>query len=86
MKKEIAMNKATFEGKITSNKMDKTVTVAVEMFKRHPLYGRVVKNTKKFKARNEVLDLKIGDLVKIEESRPFSKTVTWKVIEKLENK
>jgi len=80
------MPKKTLEGKIISDKMQKAVTVAVEMFKRHPFYGRIVKNTKKFKARNENLDLKIGDVVKIEESRPFSKEISWKVIEKMEIK
>lgn len=80
------MPKRTFEGKVVSDKMQKTVTVAVEMFKRHPVYGRIVKNTRKFKARNENLELKIGDLVRIEESKPLSKTVTWTVVEKLEIK
>jgi len=80
------MPKRTFEGKVTSNKMQKTVTVAVEVFKRHPFYSRAVKNTRTFKARNEGLELHMGDLVRIEESKPFSKDVTWKVIEKLGNK
>ncbi len=80
------MPKKTFEGKIVSDKMQKTVTVAVEMFKRHPFYGRIIKNTKKFKARNENLELKIGDLVRIEETKPLSKDVTWRVLEKLEIK
>lgn len=80
------MPKRTFSGIVMSDKMQKTIVVSVEMFKRHPFYGRAVENTKKFKVRNENFDLKVGDLVKIEESRPFSKDVTWKVIEKLEIK
>lgn len=78
------MPKRQFEGKVISDKMQKTVTVAVEVFKRHPFYGRVMKNTRKFKARNEEMSLKIGDVVVIEETRPYSKEVTWKVIEKRE--
>ena len=86
MKKETTMSKRILEGKIISDKMQKTITIAVEVFKRHPLYGRAVKNTKKFKARNEDLKLQVGDIVKIEESKPFSKNVNWKVIEKVESK
>lgn len=80
------MPKRRFEGKVISDKMEKTVTVAVEVFKRHPVYNRAVKNTKKFMARNEDLELRIGDMVIIEESKPYSKRVTWKVVEKLEVK
>ena len=86
MKEKDQMPKRQFEGKIISDKMEKTVTVAVEVFKRHPIYGRAIKNTRKFKAHNEALTLVKGDIVLIEESRPFSKDVTWKVIEKRETK
>jgi small subunit ribosomal protein S17 len=86
MKEKDQMPKRQFEGKIISDKMEKTVTVAVEVFKRHPIYGRAIKNTRKFKAHNDALTLVKGDIVLIEESRPFSKEVTWKVIEKREAK
>lgn len=86
MKEKDQMPKRQFEGKIISDKMEKTVTVAVEVFKRHPIYGRAIKNTRKFKAHNDALTLVKGDIVLIEESRPFSKDVTWKVIEKREIK
>jgi small subunit ribosomal protein S17 len=86
MKEKDQMPKRKFEGKIISDKMEKTVTVAVEVFKRHPIYGRAIKNTRKFKAHNDALTLVKGDIVLIEESRPFSKDVTWKVIEKREIK
>ena len=68
------MPKKMFKGKIVSEKMNKTVIVAVEFPKRHP------KNTKRFKARNEK-NIKLGDIVLIEESRPYAKNVNWKVIE-----
>jgi len=86
MKEKDQMPKRQFEGKVISNKMEKTVTVAVEVFKRHPIYGRAIKNTRKFKAHNENLALNMGDTVLIEESRPFSKEVTWQVLEKREMK
>lgn len=86
MKEISQMPKRQFEGKVISDKMQKTVTVAVEVFKRHPFYGRVIKNTRKFKARNEDMSLHIGDTVVIEEAKPYSKEVTWKVIEKREIK
>lgn len=86
MKREKKMAKKIFEGTVVSNKMQKTVTVAVEVFKKHSVYGRSVRNTRKFKARNEDLKLEMGDFVAIEECKPYSKEVTWKVIEKLEAK
>ncbi len=77
------MPKKKIKGQVVSDKMTKTVVVAVEMLKRHPLYNKSIKNTRRFKAHNE-LGVKVGDIVMIEESIPFSKEVTWKVIEKLE--
>jgi len=74
------MSLKTFKGKIVSDKMIKTVVVSIEMPKRHPLYGKVMKNTRRFKARNEI-DAKLGDLVKIQSTRPYSKEVSFKVIE-----
>jgi len=80
------MPKTTFSGVVTSDKMLKTVTVSVDIFKRHPIYNKSIRNTKKFMARNEDFLVKIGDVVTIESSRPYSKNVKWKVINKLENK
>ncbi|MEK7611204.1 MAG: 30S ribosomal protein S17 [Patescibacteria group bacterium] len=69
-----------FTGKIISNKMDKTVVVAVEKSKRHPLYEKVQKTTKKFKAHTEE-KLELGAVVVIEQTRPLSRDKFWKVIE-----
>ena len=75
------MPKKTLQGKVVSAKMNKTVVVSVELPKRHPVYGKEIKNTRRFKARTET-ELKEGDFVVIEECNPFSKEVTWKVIKK----
>ena len=74
------MSKKIFRGKVVSDKMQKTVVVSVEIPKLHPMYGKKVKNTKKFMARNEI-EAKMGDEVVIQESRPYSKNVTWIVTE-----
>jgi small subunit ribosomal protein S17 len=79
------MSSKKFKGKIVSAKMQKTVVVAVELPKRHPIYDKVVKNTRRFKARNEVGAV-LGDKVLIQECKPFSKDVTWKVAEVLDSK
>jgi small subunit ribosomal protein S17 len=68
-------------GKVSSNKMDKTVVVTVETLKRHPLYKKVVKHTRKFKAHDEKNECGLGDLVKIVETRPLSKEKHWRVAE-----
>lgn len=75
-------NIKTFKGKVVSDKMQKTVVVAVEMPKRHPIYEKVIKDTRRFKARNEV-GVKTGDEVIIEECRPFSKEVAYRVVDKI---
>ncbi len=72
------------EGLVVSDKMDKTVVVAVERLKRHPLYGRVQRVTKKFKAHDEGNACNIGDRVRIMETRPISKDKCWRVLEVLE--
>lgn len=77
------MSKKRLKGKVVSNKMMKTVVVSVDSKKRHPVYEKVVKVTKKFKARDD-LQVNIGDTVVIEETKPFSKDVSWKVVEKVE--
>ncbi len=68
-------------GKVVSDKMDKTVVVAVEMKVRHPLYKRTVKSTKKYKAHDENNEARTGDTVVIMETRPLSKDKRWRVIE-----
>jgi small subunit ribosomal protein S17 len=71
-------------GKVVSDKMDKTVVVAVERVMRHPLYGKTIKRTKKFKAHDEENRCKVGDKVKIMETRPLSKEKRWRVVEIIE--
>lgn len=71
-------------GKVVSDKMDKTVVVAVENLERHPLYGKIIKLTKTFKAHDEENACRNGDKVKVMETRPLSKDKRWRVIEILE--
>ena len=71
-------------GLVTSDKMDKTITVSIERKVKHPIYGKFVKSTKKFKAHDEKNDAKAGDTVRISETRPLSKTKRWRVVEVLE--
>jgi len=66
---------------VSSNKMDKTITVQVERRLRHPIYGKYVKKTKKFMAHDEKNDCSIGDTVKIVESRPLSAKKRWRLVE-----
>lgn len=73
----------TFIGRVVSTKMDQTAVVAVETKKMHPLYKKRFKKTKKYHAHDE-LGVKEGDLVKIVETRPISKTKKWKIVEKVE--
>lgn len=68
-------------GKVVSDKMDKTVVVAVETLIKHQLYGRTIRRTKKFKAHDEENSCRIGDRVKITETRPLSKEKRWRVVE-----
>ena len=74
----------TLVGTVTSDKMDKTVVVTVERTTRHPLYGKVVKVYKKYKAHDEANDAREGDLVRICECRPISKSKTFFVQDVLE--
>lgn len=71
-------------GKVVSDKMQKTIVVAVEDKVRHPLYGKTVNRTKKYKAHDENNDAKIGDIVKIMETRPLSKDKRWRLVEIVE--
>ena len=78
----------SLSGRVVSDKMDKTVTVLVERKVKHPLIGKVVRRSNKFHAHDEANECKEGDLVIIEESRPLSKTKTWrvsKIVEKSSN-
>ena len=71
-------------GKVVSDKMDKTIVVAVETYKKHSLYHKRIKYTKKFKAHDENNQAKIGDMVKIMETRPLSKDKNWRLVEIIE--
>jgi small subunit ribosomal protein S17 len=67
-------------GVVVSDKMDKTITVAVERLMRHPLYGKTIKRTKKFKAHDENNECKVGDIVTIMETRPLSRHKRWRLV------
>ena len=71
-------------GKVVSDKMDKTITVAIEDHVKHPLYGKIVKKTVKFKAHDEKNECNIGDTVKIMETRPLSKDNRWRLVQIIE--
>jgi small subunit ribosomal protein S17 len=68
-------------GRVTSDKMQKTIVVAVESLKRHPIYKKTYKYTTKFKAHDERNDARIGDMVRIEETRPLSREKRWRLVE-----
>ena len=71
-------------GVVKSNKMDKTITVTVERRVKHPIYGKFVKKTTSFHAHDEKNECTVGDVVKIMESRPLSKTKRWRMVEVVE--
>ncbi len=71
-------------GRVVSDKMDKTIVVATETFKSHSLYGKRVRRTTKFKAHDQNNECRIGDRVKIMETRPLSKQKRWRLVEILE--
>lgn len=71
-------------GIVTSNKMDKTISVSVERQVKHPVYGKFIKTTKKFLAHDENAECNIGDVVRIMETRPLSKRKRWRLVEILE--
>jgi small subunit ribosomal protein S17 len=78
---EVRNLRKTKTGLVTSSKMDKTITVAVERKVKHPIYGKFVKKTTKFHAHDEKNECGVGDTVKIMESRPLSKTKRWCLVE-----
>jgi small subunit ribosomal protein S17 len=87
LKKEIIMERNLRKiklGVVSSNKMDKTITVKVERKVKHPLYGKFVKKSTKFHAHDDKNECSIGDTVKIMESRPMSKTKRWRLVEVVE--
>jgi small subunit ribosomal protein S17 len=80
----IRNERKTQVGKVVSDKMDKTIVVAVETYKKHDLYHKRIKYTKKFKAHDENNEAKIGDIVRIMETRPLSKDKRWRLVEIVE--
>ena len=77
-------NKRTIKGVVVSDKMDKTAVVAIKTKVRHPLYGKMVNRTRKFKVHDEENQCGVGDTVKIMETRPISKDKRWRLVEIVE--
>ena len=77
------MPKRILVGTVVSDKTDKTVTVLVERKVKHPLYGKIIRRSKKYHAHDESNEYTVGDTVRIEETRPISKTKTWKVLDRV---
>ena len=71
-------------GVVTSNKMDKSITVAIKWKEKHPIYGKFVNKTKKYHAHDDKNECGIGDTVKIMETRPLSKTKRWRLVQIIE--
>ena len=78
------MPKRILIGTVVSDKTDKTVTVKVERKVKHPLYGKIIRRSKKYHAHDEANEYKAGDTVRIEETRPISKTKTWRVLDRVQ--
>ncbi len=74
----------TRQGRVVSEKMDKTIVVSVESRMRHPLYGRIVRRTKRYKAHDENNEFHVGDTVEIMECRPISREKSWRVLRLIE--
>ena len=77
-------SRRVLRGRVVSNKMEKTITVLVETNKNHPLYGKRVKYSKKYKAHDELNEAKIGDIVEIMETRPLSATKRFRLVKVIE--
>ena len=77
---DVQGNRKTKVGRVVSDKMDKTIVVSVERLTRHPLYKRVVRASSKFAAHDELNTARVGDTVRIEESRPLSRTKRWRLV------
>jgi small subunit ribosomal protein S17 len=78
------MPKRILVGTVVSDKTDKTVVVRVERKVKHPMYGKIIRRSKKYHAHDEDNAVKVGETVRIEETRPLSKLKTWKVIERVQ--
>jgi small subunit ribosomal protein S17 len=78
------MPKRVLTGRIVSDKTDKTVVVSVERRVKHPLYGKIIKRSKKYHAHDEANEYKQGETVRIEETAPISKLKTWKVVDRVD--
>ncbi len=78
-------NARTVTGRVTSNKMDKTITVLIERRVKHPVYGKYITRSSKIHAHDESNQCGIGDTVTVAESRPISKSKTWKLVEVVES-
>lgn len=76
--------KRTVNGRVVSNRMDKTVTIAVERLVRHPLYGKYIRRTTKLHAHDEDNRCQLGDWVAVEECRPLSKIKSWRLVKVIE--
>lgn len=77
------MPKRVLTGTVVSDKTDKTVVVSVERKVKHPLYGKIIRRSKKYHAHDEDNSFKAGQVVRIEETRPISKLKTWKVLDRI---
>lgn len=77
-------NRKTYTGRVVSDKMDKTITIRIESDKKHPIYKKRIKFSKKLKAHDENQEAQMGDLVKIMETRPLSATKSFRLVEILE--
>jgi small subunit ribosomal protein S17 len=84
MEQETRNLRRAITGVVTSNKMEKSITVAVERKIMHTKYGKFLKKTKKYHAHDEANDAKVGDIVKIMETRPLSKLKRWRLVEVIE--
>jgi small subunit ribosomal protein S17 len=77
------MPKRVMTGTVVSDKTDKTVVVLVERRVKHPLYGKIIKRSKKYHAHDETNEVRAGETVRIEETKPISKLKTWRVVERV---
>ena len=84
MSEQAAAENRTLQGRVVSDKMDKTVTVVVERRVKHPIYGKFVRRSTKVHAHDENNECQIGDVVVVEQCRPLSKTKTWRFIKLVE--
>lgn len=82
--KETRNNRKVYQGRVVSDKMDKTITVEVSTYKKHPVYGKRVKYSKKYYVQDEKDEAKNGDVVRIMETRPLSKTKRFRLLEIVE--